>query len=908
MEHNVSLPKITRRAFLKTSAATAALVAAGDKLFHRPVLQLVEQVGAASFQQEDTWLHTYCKMCIGPICGILVHRQNGVVVGIRGDPEHPANRGALCSRGNSNIGNLYNPYRVKAPLKRTNPEKGLDVDPGWVEISWDEAMNLLTGKLEEILKTDPRQLVAVGGFGSMRDDSPMWRPVFPAAVGTPNTPQVNGPLCPVHYGALTALGSFTYSIDLARCNYLVSLGANYGGDFARASVQCGGHSCSSWYLMDAIDRGMKLVVVNPHAGGDAKRADWVPIKPGTDLAMLLAMAHVILHELNRYDEAFLTTRTNLPYLIRSDGSYARDPASNKPLLWDTGTGKALTFDDPALTQPALTGTYTVNDEQVRTAFDVLKEHMSQYTPEWAEGITTVPAATIRKITTDLVDAAKIGSTIQLDGFTFPYRPAAVHSGRGAISHRGGNNVMLTTNIINALIGALDVPGGLTGERSAPFLQPGVDGTVEPNPRLVAQASEWIYNEWHFPPDSLDLAEFYPHKHSTPFVAWRAIANPEKYYIEYEPKAMMVYGGNPFMNNAAPDEPAAAFKKVPFVCCIAYHFDEPTQFADLVLAESSNMERLNYIDYESADADTGRRGLVGVNVRASMVDPIYNTRDANSILLDLANRLGLTPKVNGILSRVLGFPPEAGLDPGKQYTWREVMDLLIKTRFGQDKGVDYFVQHGSAWTVKFLSEKETYNYFYFPAGKTRHPIWEDHLRASAVRMAKLCAEAGVTVPGWKMEDYLAYFQALPSWIPHDEHLAPAEFDLYAVNWKIAGRAFGMGGVEEIAWLREIEHRFDPTVDVILMNSRTATGKGLREGDKIICQSQYGGSVQGIVHLTELLHPLAVGFAGNFGHVAPLMGPAAREGLNYNRLLSAADGLFDPVIGAIDATPAVKVYKA
>jgi anaerobic selenocysteine-containing dehydrogenase len=902
-------PKITRLMFLKTSAATAAAIAAGDRLLSKPAALVAEQPSPAGLaQQEDTWIHTYCKMCIGPICGLLVHRQNRVVVGIRGDPDHPANQGALCPRGNSNIGNLYNPYRVKAPMKRTNPEKGLDIDPKWVEITWDEALDILTQKLGDILKTDPRQFVAVGGFGSMRDDSPMWRPVFPAAFGTPNTPQVNGPLCPVHYGALAGLGSFTYSVDLARCNYLVSLGANYGGDFTRASVQCGGHSVSSWYLMDAIDRGMKLVVVNPHAGGDAKRAEWVPIKAGTDLAMLLTLSHVILHELNRYDEMFLTTRTNLPYLIRPDGSYARDTASSKPLLWDLEAGKALPFDDPTLTKPALSGTFSANGETVQTAFDLLKEHLGQYTPEWAEGVTTVPAADIRRITTELVEAAKIGSTIQLDGFTFPYRPAAVHSGRGAISHRGGANVMLATNIVNALIGSLDVPGGLTGERSAPFLQPGADGTVEPSPRLVPQANEWIYNEWHFPPDSLDLAEFYPHKHSTPFVAWRAIANPDKYYIKYEPKAMMVYGANPFMNSVAPEEPAAAFEKVPFVCCIAYQFDEPTQFADLLLPESSNMERLNYFEYESADAATGRRGLVGMNVRAPVVDPIYNTRDANSVLIDLGNRLGLTPKMNAILSRAMGFPQDGGLVPVKPYTWPEVLDLFLKTRFGQDKSVDYFVQQGSAWTAKFLSEKETYNYFYFPAGATRHPIWDEHLRASGERMAKLCAENGVSVPGWKMDEYLAYFQALPVWIPHQEHLAPAEFDLYAVNWKIGGRAFGMGGVEEIPWLREIEHLFDPTVDVILINSQTAANKGLQEGDKIICESQYGGRVDGIAHLTELIHLSGVGFAGNFGHVAPLMGAPAREGLNYNRLLSADDGIFDPVIGAIDATPAVKVYKA
>ena len=75
-------------------------------------------------QKEDTWVHSICDMCRGG-CGILVHRVDGMVVDIKGDPDSPDSFGKLCAKGHAGIMSLYDPHRVKTPLKRTNPEKGL---------------------------------------------------------------------------------------------------------------------------------------------------------------------------------------------------------------------------------------------------------------------------------------------------------------------------------------------------------------------------------------------------------------------------------------------------------------------------------------------------------------------------------------------------------------------------------------------------------------------------------------------------------------------------------------------------------------------------------------------------------------------------------------------------------------
>jgi anaerobic selenocysteine-containing dehydrogenase len=491
---------------------------------------------------------------------------------------------------------------------------------------------------------------------------------------------------------------------------------------------------------------------------------------------------------------------------------------------------------------------------------------------------------------------------------FPYRPAGVFCGRGAISHRGGNNVMDATNLINGLLGVTDVPGGITGESFYPMLAPGADGTVEPDPRYTVNVEEWVRDEFKFPPDHLDLSEFYPHRHSTVYVAWRSIINPEAYHINYQPRAMLVFGGNPITNNCNAEEIASALKKIPFIVSIAYHFDEPTQFADIILPEPSSLERLNLFEYQAFGPVAGRRGLQGLNFKFPVVKPLYNTRDASSILLELANRLNINPKANAMLNEIFhlkGTPYE--LVPSDRYTWEEVVDRALKARFGEDKDIKYFMKRGAAWTARWLPEEKTYNYYYHPDGRTRHAIYNEYLLETGKMMQEQCAKNGVTVPGWEMDRYLAFFQALPRWIPHPEHQAAGEYDLYAVNWKIGTRVFGMGGLEEIPAVREMQLKQSPAVNSIMINVATARVKGLKDGDRVLCESQYGGKLRGIIKTTSLLHPKAVGFSGNFGRRAMFLGPKSREGMNYNRLLSSADGLFDPVTGAIDNTAAVKLTR-
>lgn len=164
--------RISRRSFMKGTVGLGALATLG--ILDGPLTSLAEKGGPP---QEDVWVPTFCSMCHSS-CNTLAHRVNGVVVKIEGNPNCPHNQGRICGKAHANIMLLYDPYRVKVPLKRTNPQKGKGVDPKWVEISWDEALNIIAEKLKAVRAKDPRAFIhAVQDFNAGAFNGP-WRAAF----------------------------------------------------------------------------------------------------------------------------------------------------------------------------------------------------------------------------------------------------------------------------------------------------------------------------------------------------------------------------------------------------------------------------------------------------------------------------------------------------------------------------------------------------------------------------------------------------------------------------------------------------------------------------------------------------------------------------------------------------------
>jgi anaerobic selenocysteine-containing dehydrogenase len=111
-----------------------------------------------------------------------------------------------------------------------------------------------------------------------------------------------------------------------------------------------------------------------------------------------------------------------------------------------------------------------------------------------------------------------------------------------------------------------------------------------------------------------------------------------------------------------------------------------------------------------------------------------------------------------------------------------------------------------------------------------------------------------------------------------------------------------------WLQEIIEDFWPEAKRILLPRKHAEELGIKEGEMIFVESMDGGKTQGRAHLSDLIHPECIGIGGNYGKLGLLVHPKAREGANYNVLLSPEEKYCDPVEGSIDLAPRVKIYKA
>ena len=408
-----------------------------------------------SFQEkEDVWISTNCEMCLGA-CGMLVHRVNGEIVGIRGNPDEQTSLGRLCSKAFSCLTMLRDPSRVNAPLKRTNPRKGIGIDPGWMEISWDEALDTITERLKKIKAEDPRKLLCTGDISVFEAMDLL--DAFRISFGSPNYFMGGSGPCgdAQHLSACQRYGCISTHADPSYCNYLLNFGCGEG--VGTYFIPTG----MAQRLAEARLRGMKTVVIDPvFSPAAAKANEWIPIRPGTDGFLALALLNVLLNELRIFDRSHIQLCTNGPYLVDKDGYYLRDRENQKPLVWDSIENNPKIYDDPTIKDYALEGEYDIEGKSAKPAFSLLREHVKHYTPELAADVTTVSAATIRRIAREFGEAASVGSTIEIDGKQLPLRPVATVYYKGAETHTGGFATCTAIELLTEMVGARAVPGGV----------------------------------------------------------------------------------------------------------------------------------------------------------------------------------------------------------------------------------------------------------------------------------------------------------------------------------------------------------------------------------------------------------------------------------------------------------------
>lgn len=309
------MPKtITRRQFLKTSAvAGAATVISGcsTSLQQSEYLETYVLPPEEGLPGQDLWYASTCRQCPAG-CGIIVRISEGRARKIEGNPLHPLNEGRLCARGQAGLQVLYNPDRVKNAMQQTGGRGSRQFEP----VYWDEAIQLLAGRLQRV--SDPSGIAFLGGL--MSDHLYDITSRFLAALGAP---------APVLYDlhtemegrqALTQASDQLFGVpvlpvfDVATTDVVFSFGAN----FLETWLSPVSYNAAYGRLREGqVGKRGHIVQFEPRLSATAASADeWVPIRPGTEGLVALALGKIIVeqglgHEMSHREHAILYENVNV---------------------------------------------------------------------------------------------------------------------------------------------------------------------------------------------------------------------------------------------------------------------------------------------------------------------------------------------------------------------------------------------------------------------------------------------------------------------------------------------------------------------------------------------------------------------------------------------------------------------
>lgn len=865
--------------------------------------EVISLVGDSSGKEK--WIRTTCSMCYAR-CGIRVKVVDGVAVKIEGEPESTFGaEGGLCGKGVAGLQLLYDPNRLSVPLRRTNPEKGLHTDPKWKEITWEEALDEIAERLRKIKREDPRKLLLQGttiyGSGVGMVLGGIWARIF----GTPNFFEGGGGLhcgagahtvTGIYYGSWSALPDFKY------CNYTILFGASKG--------HAAGHSSGMTIRLaaEARARGMKMVAIDPMChGAGGKATEWVSILPGTDGAVAIAMLNVIVNELGIWDADFLKKKTNAPYLIGPDGLYVRDTLSNAPLVWDIQDGKAKPIHDTNIKDYALEGDFEVRDSICQPAFQKLKKHIEQYTPEMASEVSTIPAKTIRRIATEFAQAASIGSTIEINGRKLPFRPVSAVIFRGAEGHTNSMHTCFAVHMLNIILGAADVPGGTLGFPARSFGYPETgrrvfkvegdeDGFLRTPKWPAGRHRPFGYPDPKLPSEQIGMQDLFTMFAFSPFYCssdqeemW------QKAGLAYRPEMVINVGLNVPLSIASQEAMAHMYERIPFIASFDIYLTEFTcGFADIVLPDVSYLERLGWCDTINImfNAPTGEQDWVYA-ITQPIIQPPGQRRLFVDVMFELADRLGLRTDLNNALNRAFELEEKERVQPEEKIGWEQLGDRVLRSWFGSEHGLDWFKEHGFLRWPKKVEEA-----YWRQFVDARVPIYFEWITELGKHIKKLAESAGINVDWQQYTPYVSWFPT-----PVQKQSDP-QYDLYCFSYRDILHTGSM--TMELPWLDEASE-MNPYTYNVTINADVARAKGLDDGDIVWLETAGGRKQQGRLRLMEGQHPQTVGIAACSGHWVDTLPVAKGKGANFDDLIPIDLEHTDPVCGNLETCVKVKITK-
>jgi len=489
---------------------------------------------------------TYCPLCVSR-CGARAVVDDGRFVALLPDPSHPTGR-AICLKGKAAPEIVDHESRLLHPLRRTTPKDS--PDPGWEQISWDEALTTVTDRMSTLAATEGPESVVFSASSpstSAISDSVDWIQRLIRAFGSPNfctSMELCGwgrYLAPLYTFGAPVPGVYLPDLDNAGC----ILFWGYNPSVARLA-----HATST---AAAVRRGAKLIVVDPRKAGLAAKADhWLRVRPGTDAALALSLTHVMI-ENGWYDAGFVRDWTNA--------------------------------DD---------------EVEGRTVWDLLAQRCAEYPPDVAAEITGVPAA-------EIVAAAR---TI------WEARPVAFYTWSGLEQHSGTTQTMRAINVLYALTGSLDVPGG--------------NVLFEAVPSNPVDGMEFLAG--HRPPAvGVDRRPLGPARFE--------FVTGEDFYtaaLDRSVKALVSFGGNLVMAHGDSARGREALRRLDFFAQADLFMTPTAELADIVLPVTTPFE----CEALKIGFEYSQEAQSLVQLRQPLVPPRGEARSDLQIVFDLATRLGL----------------------------------------------------------------------------------------------------------------------------------------------------------------------------------------------------------------------------------------------------------------------------
>jgi anaerobic selenocysteine-containing dehydrogenase len=560
----------------------------------------------------------YCGLCIAR-CGAVATVQDGRFIRLDPDPSHPTGL-ALCAKGRASPELVYHRERLTHPLRRTRP-KG-DPDPGWERISWDEALDMTAAAMRRIAERGGPQGVAFGvsspSTSAIADSDGFIRRLM-NAFGTPNSCS-HIEVCGWGRGFATR---YTFGIGS------VALGGGNGAMADIANSGClilWGYNPSASRLTHAtaavagLKRGMRLIVVDPRHAGLASKADvWMRVRPGSDGALALGLANLMIQR-GWYDRDFIRLWSNGPLLVRNDTGRLLTESDLTPnghgrhyFAWDTAAARLVPYDattgryDGDTASIALEGEQRVatphGDVVCRPAFQLYAEMCRRYSSEAVEEICWIPRA-------QLEEAARL---------IWHARPVSYYAWSGHEQHANVTQTARAMSLLYALTGCFDAPGGnvlLPAPASAAITGEDLPAALHLAPTIGFKERPLGPARWNRA-NSGDL--------------YRAILDADPYPV----RGLIGFGSNLLLSHVDGGLGRRALAALEFYAQADLFMTPTAELADVVLPVASAFEREALkIGFEiSADAQSL------IQFRQAVVPPPGEARPDTDIVFDLACRLG-----------------------------------------------------------------------------------------------------------------------------------------------------------------------------------------------------------------------------------------------------------------------------